>query len=598
MLHQHPSQSAPVAAARLCLWLAGATLVAGTLIPAASRADVQCQVYDSGTEFQQGALDGVVVNGNGDLELSVVGTTFPVLWIANAGEDTVSKIDTDANCEIARYKTTYGSAIHDAWTGTAPSRTAVDGDGNVYVANRQFDGKRMSVMKILTEGGIDRNGNGSIDTSADTDGDCQIESGEYTVLADTSGSGELEGNELADERVAWITYLGPANSIGRALCIDGQGAIWVGDFNNEAYYKLNATTGAILAGPISVSPINPYGCAVDRNGVLWSADRGDGGTYGEGRKLGRIDTATAVSLGHYDYNLGEHYSINVGNNKVYLAIETNSWYLEIDPLTGAATTRASTSSRGISVDGSGNIVLGRDTVEKRDSTGTLIWQRSNPAGWQDQRGVVVDRNNDVWVVNLNANSLTKFRGTDGVHLATVPVGRSPYTYSDATGFAYRNVADPTGIWTAIMDSGTSGVGWNKVRWNQQGGSVPSGASITVDVRAADNQVQLPFQTYQTVTNGTGGIGVQGRYLQVRVTLRPNGANESPILSDLTAQPTVVTCDTNQDCAIDLTDIRSILAARNSPGGASSPADRDGNGVIDMNDVRQCTLRCDKPRCAN
>jgi hypothetical protein len=51
-------------------------------------------------------------------------STFPFAWIANSGEGTVSKIDTQTGVEVARYRTGPNGAAD------SPSRTAVDADGD------------------------------------------------------------------------------------------------------------------------------------------------------------------------------------------------------------------------------------------------------------------------------------------------------------------------------------------------------------------------------------------------------------------------------------------------------------------------------------
>ncbi|MDP1534238.1 MAG: hypothetical protein Q8L92_11735, partial [Rubrivivax sp.] len=114
-------------------------------------------VYTLDFDFDLGVLSGVnhTAPNNHQLQLSAIGTTFPVLWIANAGEDTMSKIDTTTGRELARYRTFFGSGAfgnHGAFSGPAPSRSAVDIDGNAYIANRHFDGRRPMVMKVLADG--------------------------------------------------------------------------------------------------------------------------------------------------------------------------------------------------------------------------------------------------------------------------------------------------------------------------------------------------------------------------------------------------------------------------------------------------------------
>src|SRR5437763_747404 len=70
----------------------------------------------------------------------------PFIYVANAGEDTVSKIDVTLNQEVARYATWFNAGTKSLIaphlgrprTGPAPSRIARDSLGNAYVLNRFF----------------------------------------------------------------------------------------------------------------------------------------------------------------------------------------------------------------------------------------------------------------------------------------------------------------------------------------------------------------------------------------------------------------------------------------------------------------------------
>jgi hypothetical protein len=58
------------------------------------------------------------------------------------------------------------------------------------------------------------------------------------------------------------------------------------------------------------------------------------------------------------------------------------------------------------------------------------------------------------------------------------------------------------------------------------------------------------------------------------------------------------CSVDADGDIDRDDINLITAARNQPAsGPNDPRDVDLNGVINVNDARACTLRCDHAACA-
>lgn len=77
-----------------------------TLAIASSAVSSQEVVYTIDSDFVQGSLNSLEYDAlTESLILSETGSTFPVLWVANAGEDSVSKINTDTDCEEARYST-------------------------------------------------------------------------------------------------------------------------------------------------------------------------------------------------------------------------------------------------------------------------------------------------------------------------------------------------------------------------------------------------------------------------------------------------------------------------------------------------------------
>ncbi len=560
--------------------------------------------YTTDADFALGILNSInydAPNSN-QLQLSETGSTFPLLWAANAGEDSVSKIDTDLDCEVARYATWHTAPFHGAWTGPAPSRTAVDSEGNVFVANRQFGNFQMNILKILSEGGIDRNGNGTIETSTDVNGDCIIDRSdplEFIPPVDDNGDGILQTSEIRDERVVWINHVGPSNSLGRSLCIGTDGNLWLGDFNNRAYYKVQASDGAVLEGPIATTGnLSPYGCLVDSDGTLYSASLGG--------PFGVMDTNTntwLASLSHPD----SIYGIALGNDKAYFGrsnlveYDPNSGFGEPDgnPATGTFTQPAdvSNSTLGISVDGDGNIVLGQTTIRKYNAAGVTQWAAPNAAS--DTRGVVPDSNNHIWAVNRGSNNATKFNKDTGALMATVPIGSNPYTYSDATGFAATNTTDPSGIWTIINDGGAAGTEWDTIDWNNEPqGNIPPGASITVEARVSDTQVGLGIEAYSPIINGVTGLGLLGQFIQVRATLRPGVDDESPVLSDLSIRNAVnQICDVEPDGDIDRVDLRTISLARGQVAQPGDPRDANGDGIITPSDVKVCIPLCTLRRCA-
>lgn len=570
-------------------------LTAALMVCLGSAAQAASKTYTLDADFDLGVLSGVNHNApnSNQLQLNAVGTTFPVMWIANAGEDTVSKFDTVNNVELARYRTWFGPSgqpgyvnhLNNAYSGAAPSRTAVDISGNAYVLNRWFSNRRPVLMKILTEGFIDRNGNGVMDTS----------SGATPLpMGDTNGNGEIDQSEINDERIAWAIPVGDVNGLGRSLCIGTDGNLWVGMFNTQRYYKYSSVDGSLLAGPVSTTPTagqpsngawQPYGCLIDKDGTLWSASLGG--------PLGKI-TNTASNTGPYTVASfpGGMYGIGLGNGKVY----TGSNNVVFNPATNTSAPIAgmAVSSAGIVVDGAGNIIAGSQTIQKVTPGGTLLWTAPLQAGGSYSVGIQVDSNNDVWQMGFtSAGRMQKYSGATGAPLGTFPVGNYPYTYSDAAGFAARNVTTPTGTWTVTYDGGSSGTPWGTINWTDL---VPNGAAVIVQARSADNIADLPLQPYQSVAKNAA-LSLTGRYIQVLTRLNANSGNESPILYDLSVASKVTVCDVDKDGDVDSADINLIRAGIGQTPVAGDPRDANGDGLITINDARVCVLKCTRPNCA-
>jgi len=559
-------------------------------------------VYTTDAQFDLGTLSGVnhTAPNINQLQLNTIGTTFPVLWVANAGEDTLSKIDTTLNKEVGRYRTWFGSTgftNHGAFSGPAPSRSAVDIDGNAYILNRHFDNGRPMLMKVLSEGFIDRNGNGVADTSVDADNSGTISAAETRPVVNGAAATfdcSAASCESQDERVAWTSTLPAteAGGLGRALCIGTDGNLWVGVFSTRRFYKIRATDGAILSGPHAVA-WTPYGCLVDGNGILWSASLGT--------QMGRLDTNNPANTAVFNDGSSSNYGIALGNGKVYLASQSNFGFREFNPATNTFSTPGGSkgfSSLGISVDGSGNVWTGPYAtagVRKYNAAGAQQCSGANQfSGSIETRGVIIDADNNIWQINRFTNSIAKYRGSDCAPLGVVPVGFDPYTYSDATGFAARNTTTPTGTWTVVNDSSVSGQAWSRISWTD---SVPAGANVVVSARASDVQANLASLPFLPVANGANP-GVSGRFIQVQTRLNANNAGVSPILFDLSIVTPDAACDVDRDGDVDRSDIALIRSAIGQTPVANDPRDPNADGLITITDVRACTLRCTRASCAS
>lgn len=606
---QHRCALSPAALGPIAL---AAALIGG---PAAALT----QTYTLDADFSLGVLVGVNYTAVANqLQLNVSGSSFPVLWIANAGEDTLSKIDSTQQAaspgrEIARYRTWFNAGIyaHDAWNGAAPSRTAVDKFGNAYVANRGFQSAGYPgwayVFKILNEGA------GA--TSSDTNGDGKIQSAEMRPLVDLNGNGVIDPAEIQDARIAWAarvpdgvykgsgaTPIAPRqNALARALCIGTDGNLWVGMYNANEYWKISAVDGHTIAGPVA-APAHNYGCLIDQNGTLWGANWSDG-------VLTRIDNtasdtgpypAQAIPMPNAVYGLAL-WRDTANITHVIMGGSCNS-YVEYNAGTNAWSKPARNGSTpvnycvyAVGTDNLGNVLVSKQTggVAKFDPTGQLLWDKGSQVGSSDSRGVIADADNNIWQVHRGSHNMAKYAGTDGAFKGVIGVGYEPYTYSDASGTAQLSITTKTGSWAVVKDSGTPATPWAALSWNA---SLPTGTSVLAEARAADTPAALPTVPFQSVANGAA-IGQNGRFVELKLTLNANAQNVSPVVYDVTVNSALTTCDVNLDGAVNTLDLGLVRAGIGKLPAPSDPRDANGDGKITMLDVRACTLLCTKPLCA-
>jgi len=563
---------------------------AALLIAGFGSAFAATKTYTLDADFALGILDNLnfTAPNSNQLQVNTVGVGSKFLFIANHDESTVSKFDTELNREVARYRT-YASAT----TGN-PSRIAIDVDGNAYVLNREpGTGLPPQLLKILVNQAIDRNGNGVVDSSTDLNNDGIIQPGEILPFAQNDTG--ANNAQFSDERIAWARRIGTGTSFGRSVCIAPDGKLWVGVWNQARYYRVDPATGAVLTIPGSNAPYvqlsgwNPYGCTVDKNGILWSATLS--------QRLGRVDTNTGA-FSHFDSPFGSTYGIAQGNGKIYQANTSGRTFHVFDPATNSFSEPSAVNftSYGIAVDGAGNIINSNSSggVAKHAPDGTLLWQRGAQAGASFPLGVMVDGNSDVWVMNISSNNMSKYRGTDGTPLGLFPLGAFPYVYTDGSGLTTRNTTNnKQGTWTVVYDSTAAGTPWGKLNWTE---SAPAGTIVEVQARTADSAAALELQSYAPVTKNVN-FNAAGRYLQVRTRLVSNEQNVSPVLYDLTINTRVLTCDIDGDGDIDNLDVTAVRQGIGQTPASGDPRDANSDGKITINDVRACTLQCTKPSCA-
>ena len=127
----------------------------------------------------------------------------------------------------------------------------------------------------------------------------------------------------------------------------------------------------------------------------------------------------------------------------------------------------------------------------------------------------------------------------------------------------------------------------------------SGAALAAHILIVDDlEVNRDLLARRAARLGhSHAFAVSGRFIEMRVRFTANDAGSAPVLAEIAVNSLNASCDVDLDDDIDVNDLRLIRAGISQPAAADDARDGVGNGVIDVRDVRACTLRCTRASCA-
>ena len=530
---------------RVVFGIALAALVAvlgiATVASGQGTGDVSDVTYTFDADFDKGTLVNVNHSSpnNNQIQLNEETSTFPFIWVSLSVRCTIAKINTETGAILGEYRT-----ISDTASCNQSSRTTVALDGSVWVGHRG-PGGATHVGLVDSNQCVDRNGNGTIETSTGY-GDVKAWSGSDSNVANAQ-------DECILHHVNTDTiFTGGGDT--RHMSIDANNNLWIGSFNSGGQFiRVNGTTG-VVETPMKDLPCGGYGGLIDGNGIIWSA---------QGSLLrwdpNAPDGATnpqCLSTGHSVYGVavdssGWIWTTQLGSGSVKKTSPDGTTHLGPFPYNGSGGAQGlAVAPNGDVWTSSGLFCSSNCTIGHLKNDGTFVGAVPNPTG-AGSTGVAVDAAGKIWTANLQSNTATRIDpnagpiGADGVtpvgavdltvSFPAGPDGRpapQPYNYSDMTGAQLLSATAPQGTWTVVQDGGAAGTQWGKIVWNSEPqGSTPAGTQIVVEARSADSQAALGSQQFSAVTNGAA-LPLTGRFIEVRVTLRPNDQGVSPVLSDI------------------------------------------------------------------
>ncbi len=490
---------------------------------------------------QSDGAENLVPTTDGGLTLSSGDVSIPFAWIANSAENTVTKLDTTNGKEVARYSTCGN-----------PSRTAVDINGDGIVTCRD-DGGVMKIA-ILEPDCIDSNNNGVIDTSRDTN---------------DNGTIEVSERVANDECILWTTFPDVAGSgcdasvnlggCARAAGVDSDNNVWVGMWNSKKLFKLNGADGSTLTS-LQLDE-RPYGIAIDGDNTLWTVSRSP-------YAIVRVDIATNTKTGVWAIpNSEQAYGMAIDHlGKIWMATGASQGLTRFDPTDGTFTKLGAWTSRGhtrgVAVKlkevngvvtgstvytahhtwdgGCGGAVGEHRTVTVYDAATLQEQAPIDLGGVHGPVGVAIDVDGNLLTVNQCSSSVIQISTDTGAILGTYPVGTSPYTYSDMTGYALRTITSKSGRYRQSFE------GWNgpNTRWRALyvDAQLPGDGitSVTLRYRVAASTALLSSAAWSAPSpafppaNFPWDIDVTGKVLEVEVTMNTTDNEIIPTLYGISA----------------------------------------------------------------
>lgn len=481
--------------------------------------------YTTKADFEQGTLVGLDAGGDA-LALADGWSGLPFVWVPHTADGMVSRLDVSDGSELGRYRTGPDRTLE-------ASAVAVDLDGACWVGNRAAG----SVVKIgLEEQGdcVDRDGDGTIETSRDANSDGEISGAELLAW----GADECVLYELTTAGGTVASHV-PGSEHGdyadnglAALAVTAANDLWIAVPDDRRLYRIATATGSLQQTlDLAAAELDPRALVADPAGPLWTADP----TLAEVLRVNPdSDADDAFALDHLAYALGlddaGHLYVGAGDGGEVSQLDRDTgevqWTRDVGIDARAVVTTA---------DGDAWVAVPGARVVQRVSGDGFIDASIQLTG--QATALAVDSAGKVWTMGADSVAIQRLNpATNRADLvAELPDVGGHDAIGDLTGVVARSVVTRRGSWQVVYDSGSAATPWGTIGWVA---TVPSGSEIVVRVRSSEDEAL--WSAWETARDDVAlSATPAGRYLQVGVILQLSSGSDLPVLDELTVTPAAV-----------------------------------------------------------
>ena len=296
-----------------------------------------------------------------------------------------------------------------------PWGIAVDGSGNVWVANRAGT----SVTELSTVGavlsGTGGFTGGGVDAPIGIAIDGTTPGNAWTANYGNNSVSELNSSGAAQSGSGGFTGGGVTSPY--AIAIDGSNHVWIGNTATVLSEFTSSGSPVSSTGYTGGGVNNPQSIAVDATGDVWTANNGNS-TLSEfnssgapqsssGFSGGGLNAPTAVAIDAY----GDVWLTNQGNSSLSEFSSSGAPQTGSGGLTGGGLN----GPQGLAIDGSNNVWVANDAGNSLSEFTHLRTAITSSTGYEagslaNPYGMAVDGAGNIWVSNYSGNSITEFVG--------------------------------------------------------------------------------------------------------------------------------------------------------------------------------------------